>query len=61
MPLATADGHNVGALCVMDRKPRQLSAEQLSALATISRLVRAQLELRRDLLSLREAAGLECS
>lgn len=57
MPLATADGHNIGALCVMDREPRQLSAEQLTALAALSRIVQSQLELRRAALSLREAHG----
>lgn len=57
MPLATTDGHNIGALCVMDRQPRQLSADQISALSAISRLVQSQLELRRDLQMLREAVG----
>lgn len=59
MPLATADGHNIGALCVMDRQPRELSAEQISALSALSRLVQSQLELRRDLLLLREAVSAE--
>jgi GAF domain-containing protein len=57
LPLATSDGHNVGALCVMDRKPRQLNADQIAALASISRLVQSQLEMRRDLAVLREAVG----
>lgn len=57
MPLATADGHNIGALCVMDRQPRQLNGDQIAALTAISRLVQSQLELRRDLQMLREAVG----
>lgn len=57
MPLATADGHNIGALCVMDRQPRQLNIDQISALTALSRLVQSQLELRRDLLMLHEAVG----
>jgi serine/threonine protein kinase len=55
IPLITPDGHALGAMCVMDRVPRQLSPDQVSALAALSRLVLHQLELRRDLLSLKDA------
>lgn len=47
-PLVAPDGHTLGALCVMDREPRHLSAEQLAALRALSRGVVAQLELRRQ-------------
>ena len=54
IPLITPDGHALGALCVMDRVPRQLDPDQVSALAALSRLVLHQLELRRDLLNLKD-------
>jgi len=52
--LAT-QGHALGTLCVVDRVPRQLSAEQLEALRALSRQVLAQLELRRNLRRLERA------
>ena len=46
-PLVTADGLALGTLCVIDRVPRKLSAEQTAALQALSRTVVARLELRR--------------
>jgi PAS domain S-box-containing protein len=47
-PLLAADGQAIGTLCVMDRKPRSMTAEQIAALAALSRAVGAQLELRKQ-------------
>jgi PAS domain S-box-containing protein len=46
-PLVTPEGHALGALCVMDHRPRELSAAQAQALRTLSRLAAAHLGLRR--------------
>jgi GAF domain-containing protein len=47
IPLINPEGLALGTLCVVDRQPRQLSAEQLKALQALSRQVMALLELRR--------------
>ena len=45
-PLITSDGYRLGTLCVVDRKPRQLSASQRLALEALSRQVVRLMELR---------------
>jgi len=45
-PLLSAGGHALGTLCVIDREPRQLTGDQLDALAVLARQVMAQMELR---------------
>jgi len=45
-PLTAPDGESVGMLCVIDRKPRQLTKDQEKYLAILSRHVMVQLELR---------------
>ena len=54
-PLITPDGYVLGTLCVIDRVPRELSAEKKTALQALSRQVVAQLELRRSLRELRQS------
>ena len=48
VPLLTAGGQGLGALCVMDYAPRQLLPGQQDALQVLSRQVMAQLELHRQ-------------
>src|ERR1700761_6207948 len=43
-PLLTPEGHAIGALCIMDSIPRELSSEERLALETLSQHVMAQLE-----------------
>ena len=47
-PLVSPDGQAIGALCVMDREPRELTPEQTAGLRALSRHVVAQLELQRQ-------------
>ena len=56
--LYSSDALPLGTLCVIDRKPRQLSGLQYRALEALSRQVQAQLELRQNLLELKQALEL---
>jgi two-component system NtrC family sensor kinase len=54
-PLIDDDGFGLGALCVVDRQPRELEPEQKEALKSLRRLAVGQMELRRNLVLLKEA------
>ena len=54
-PLINEDGYALGTICVVDQTPRELAPEQKDALKALSRLVLGQMELRRNLILLKEA------
>ena len=45
-PLLSSDGHALGTLCVIDRKPRRFRDDHREMLAALGRLVMSQIELR---------------
>ncbi len=53
VPLVTRDGWAIGTLCVLDREPRTLTAQQEFILKALARTVMAQLESRRSAAALR--------
>jgi diguanylate cyclase (GGDEF)-like protein len=46
IPLRTADGHDLGALCVADTKPRDFGSHKAEILSDLARIVMSELELR---------------
>ena len=47
MPIVTADGHRLGAVCVLDRRPRTLTDAQREAIAEAKRQHEARVAQRR--------------
>ncbi|MDN3689814.1 PAS domain-containing protein [Cyclobacterium jeungdonense] len=48
VPIFTPEGHPVGALCVIDHKPRSIEPEKLAALKSLGTQVKRILELRKS-------------
>ena len=48
-PLVDAHGHALGTVCVIDRKPRRLSATQHVALSSLAEIVATLMDARRQL------------
>lgn len=46
VPLKTADGYNLGTLCLLDREPRELVPEDAKTLEDMAAIVMDELELR---------------
>ncbi|WP_419897014.1 putative bifunctional diguanylate cyclase/phosphodiesterase [Roseomonas sp. USHLN139] len=44
-PLVTRDGHGIGAMCVLDTAPREISPEEAQSLHDLAAMVMAQVEL----------------
>lgn len=56
-PIVTPDSHAIGSVCVIDRAPRRLTAEQHAALQALARQAVALLEVRRSARERSEAVG----
>jgi signal transduction histidine kinase/DNA-binding response OmpR family regulator len=56
-PLVTEEGYALGALCIVDHKPRKLTTDQLAVLQVLRRAVMAEIQLRHrtELLTLAQA------
>lgn len=57
-PLTTRHGHTLGAMCVLDTKPRTLTPEQLRSLEDFAAMVMAQVELQHELGRIDASSGL---
>jgi len=56
-PLIDPEGHHLGTLCVVDKKPKKLNEEQKDALRTLAREVMSNLVLRKQKKELQASLG----
>lgn len=61
MPLATADGHTLGALCAIDTQPRIWTPGDAATLRDLASMTMSEVALRRLALDLEERAGEEAA
>lgn len=54
-PLTTADGYNIGSICIVDKKERTFSQKETDMLVRFSRMVMHEIELRHTALQQVEA------
>lgn len=59
--LQSAEGHNLGTLCVIDQQPRHLSPEGAATLQELAAVVQRELDLRRQSLHCRATGALQRS
>lgn len=57
-PLTTRHGHTLGSMCVLDSKPRTMSAEQLNSLQDLAAMVISQIELQHEFGRIDPTSGL---
>lgn len=55
VPLTNPEGYTLGTLCVIDNKPRELTAQQYTALQVLANMVVKLFELRRKNIQLEQA------
>ena len=58
IPLTTRGGHTLGAMCVLDSKPRCLTPAQLHSLEDLAAMVMAQIELQHEAGRIDPSSGL---